>query len=67
LDIDINSDDLTLEVTVYGELPEVKTDEKVNTDYFGEKTENLRTPGPINNLVSGTKLRFNIDPRKIQE
>ena len=64
MEIDINSEDLTMEVTINTELPEVKADEKVSTDYFGENTEGLRMPGPINGLVSGKKLRFNIDPRK---
>lgn len=64
LEIDINSDDLTMEVIVSGELPEVKADEKVCTDYFGEKTEDVRTAGPFKKLMSVKKMRFNIDPRK---
>ncbi len=63
MEIDINSKDLTMEVTIHGELPGVKPDDKVCTDYFGEKTEGFRQAGPFQGMTGG-KIRFNIDPRK---
>lgn len=64
LEIDINSDDLTMEVTLQGELPEINADEKVCTDYFGNTSAEKRVAGPIAGLGS-RKVRFNIDPRQL--
>lgn len=64
MEIDINSDDLTMEVTFKSELPETKADEKVRTDYFGNRDEGKRIAGPIIGL-GGKKVRFSIDPRKL--
>lgn len=66
MEIDIDSNDLTMEVTLKGELPLVKADEKVCTDYFGRWDEGKRTAGPVIGL-SGGKARFSIDPRKKAE
>ncbi len=63
MEIDINSDDLTMEVTVTAELPEIVADEKVCTDYYGNSHEGKRTAGPIMGLT-GRKMRFSIDPRR---
>ena len=63
LDIDVDSDDLTMEITYREQLPEVKTDEKVTTDYFGNTTASLRRAGPFSGLTGG-RVRFGIDPRK---
>jgi len=64
MEIDINSADLTMEVVFKGELPEVQTDAKVCTDYFGNRAEGKRIAGPIVGL-GGRKIRFSIDPRKL--
>ncbi len=64
VDIDINSDDLTMEVVFKSELPKVSADEKVCTDYFGNRDEGKRIAGPIIGL-DGRKNRFSIDPRKL--
>lgn len=61
--IDIDSDALTMDITIHGELPIVKADPKVCTDYFGERDEGFRTAGPFKEMEGG-RLRFNIDPRK---
>lgn len=63
VEIDINSRDLTMDVTIHGKLPAVKADEKVCTDYFGEKVKGTRAAGPFTGMESGT-VRFNIDPRR---
>ncbi len=64
LEIDINSDDLTMEVVFKGELPEVNADAKVCTDYFGNVDQSgKRVAGPILDLAE-KKARFSIDPRK---
>lgn len=65
MEIDINSSDLTMDVTIHGQLPAVKADEKVCTDYFGEKVEGFRPAGPLTGLNSG-KVRFQIDPRRLK-
>jgi hypothetical protein len=64
MEIDVNSDDLTMEVIVKGELPAAKSDEKVCTDYFGDKDAGQRVAGPIIGLP-GRQARFSIDPRKL--
>ncbi len=62
--IDIDSADLTMEVVFRDELPEVQTDEKVCIDYFGNRAAGKRIAGPIIGL-GGRKIRFSIDPRKL--
>lgn len=64
VEIDINSDDLTMAVVVKGEMPAVKSDAKVRTDYFGNRDDGERVAGPISGLA-GRHTRFNIDPRKL--
>jgi hypothetical protein len=64
MEIDINSDDLTMEVVFKSELPEAKADEKVCTDYFGDRDDGPRVAGPIIGLPS-RKARFSIDPREL--
>mgnify|MGYP001412493546 FL=1 len=66
VDIDINSDDLTMEVTLKKEMPLVDADEKVDTDYFGNVVEGRRIAGPITGLKT-EKIVINIDPRKKAE
>jgi len=67
IEIEINSDDLTMEVAFKGELPEVVADEKVCTDYFGAiDHKGKRMPGPIIGLAD-KKVRFSIDPRKLKD
>ncbi|HZK27875.1 MAG TPA: hypothetical protein VFD00_10115, partial [Thermoclostridium sp.] len=56
--------DLTMSVTLHEELPAIKPDEKVCTDYFGEKDDGTRVAGPLNGMKRGTVF-FNIDPRKM--
>ncbi|MBN2392710.1 MAG: right-handed parallel beta-helix repeat-containing protein [Anaerolineae bacterium] len=63
VEIDINSDDLTMEVVVKSELPAAKSDEKVRSDYFGDSDAGQRVAGPIIGL-GGKPVRFSIDPRK---
>ena len=63
VEIDINSDDMIMEVILKNDLPMVKADEKVTTDYFGIADGDLRTAGPFTGLKGG-KVRFSIDPRK---
>jgi hypothetical protein len=66
LEIEIDGRALTMEVTVNCEMPEVTADEKVCTDYFGNRDEGRRVAGPIRALAAG-KARFGIDPRKLTE
>ncbi len=63
VEIDINSYDMTMEVTLEKELPLVDEDEKVYTDYFGITYGERRTAGPFIGLTGG-KVIFSIDPRK---
>jgi hypothetical protein len=63
LEIDIDSADLTMQVTMQGAFPEGQADEKVCSDYFGNPTDGKRPAGPIIDLP-GRMGRFNIDPRK---
>lgn len=66
LEIDINSQDLTMTIILNEPLTKVEADQKVNTDYFSTITKDkLRTPGPFNRLKKG-KITLSIDPRKIQ-
>ncbi len=62
--IDIDSAALTMEVVFKDELPEVQADEKVCIDYFGNRAAGKRIAGPIIGL-GGRKIRFSIDPRKL--
>jgi hypothetical protein len=62
LEIDINSDDLTMEIQFSKALPEVKADEKCCTDYYGMPTDGRRIAGPFAELAGG-RVRLNIDPR----
>ena len=65
VEIEINSDDLTMEITVNQELPQVAVDEKVKTDYFGRVVDgSLTVAGPFFGLSQG-KHKFSIDPRKL--
>jgi len=66
VEIDINSSDLTMEITLKKEMPLVNVDEKVGTDYFGITYGELRTAGPFIGLTGG-KVRLSIDPRKKAE
>ncbi|NLI61702.1 MAG: right-handed parallel beta-helix repeat-containing protein [Clostridiales bacterium] len=66
LEININSDDLTMEIEFKEELPEVESDEKVSTDYFGNMVGARRIAGPFSTITEG-KVRFSIDPRKLDE
>ena len=66
VEIDINSADLTMEITLKKEMPLVNIDEKVGTDYFGITYGELRTAGPFIGLTGG-KVRLSIDPRKKAE
>lgn len=63
LQIDIDSENLTMEITFKEELPLVKSDEKVCSDYYGHPVCELRTAGPFAAL-SGDSVKINIDPRK---
>lgn len=65
LEIEIDSDELTMEITVNQELPQVAVDEKVKTDYFGRVVDgSLTVAGPFFGLSQG-KHKFSIDPRKL--
>ncbi|NMA33605.1 MAG: right-handed parallel beta-helix repeat-containing protein, partial [Clostridiaceae bacterium] len=64
IDIDINSDDLTMDIVVRSPLPEVMSDKKVSTDYFGNAASEKRIAGPFAEL-KGERIRLNIDPRKL--
>ena len=65
LDIDIDTDALTMEITVRGGLSEIVSDQKVDTDMFGDACGKRRLPGPVANLAQRSG-RFSIDPRKPQ-
>jgi len=67
LEININSDDLTMEIELKEELSEVASDEKVCTDYFGNEVGDKRIPGPFAISKKERKVRFSIDPRKLDE
>lgn len=62
-EIDINSEDLTMEIRFNGALPEAEADKKVTADYFGREAEGLRPVGPFAALEDG-RVRFSIDPRR---
>ncbi len=64
VNIEINSKELTMEVTINEELPMTAADDKVDTDYFGNKQAGNRGAGPFNGLKIG-KVKLNIDPRKM--
>jgi len=64
LEINIDSDQLILEMDLKDELPQLKSDQKVLTDYFGKKAQETRNPGPFSDLTD-QKIKINIDPRKI--
>jgi hypothetical protein len=64
IDIDINSNDLTMDIVVKSPLPEVMSDKKVSTDYFGNAVGEKRIAGPFAEL-KGDRIRLNIDPRKL--
>jgi len=64
MEIEVNSDDLTMEITFKDELPEVEPDEKVTTDYFGDSNSSSRIAGPFRNFED-KKVLINIDPREI--
>lgn len=64
LEIEVNSNNLTMEVTFGEQLPLVESDEKVNGDYFGNTVDKPRIAGPFSGL-EGKKVKINIDPRKI--
>lgn len=65
LEIEIDSDELTMEITVNQELPQVAVDEKVRTDYFANLVDGSTTvAGPFHGLSRG-KHKFSIDPRKL--
>ncbi|MFW6035053.1 MAG: right-handed parallel beta-helix repeat-containing protein [Halothermotrichaceae bacterium] len=66
MQITVNSDDLSMEITFKKELPEVKVDEKVPTDYFGDINKGIRTAGPFTRL-SSEKVSVDIDPRKMSD
>ncbi len=63
MEIEIDSSDLMMTVTIKEALPEAAADAKVCTDYFGNKTGEKRVAGPVVDL-SGRKARFSVDPRK---
>ena len=63
LEISIDSDNLIMEIRVGQDLPAVKTDEKVPTDFFGSEAGAQRVAGPFAGLKAGS-MRFSIDPRK---
>lgn len=63
LEISVNSEDFTMEITINEELKKVKTDEKVETDYFADISKESRIAGPFLTLTKG-KVVLNIDPRK---
>ena len=63
LEIDINSDDLTMDIRYNNALQKVEADKKVTTDYFGKAAAGLRPAGPFAGL-KGERIRFSIDPRK---
>ena len=63
IEIDVNSEDLTMEIVFRSSLPEVLADKKVGTDYFGNAAGEKRVPGPFAAL-KGDRIRLNIDPRK---
>jgi hypothetical protein len=62
MEIAIDSDDLTMNITLSRELPLQKADEKANNDYFSAETGELRAAGPFTLTRQGS-MRFNIDPR----
>jgi len=65
VEIDINSDDLTMEIAFRSPLPEVASDKKVCTDYFGNAAGEKRIPGPFAGL-KGDRIQLRIDPRKLK-
>ncbi|MFP4016295.1 MAG: right-handed parallel beta-helix repeat-containing protein [Halanaerobiales bacterium] len=62
IEIEVNSDDLTMEITFKEELPQVKADEKVVTDYSGSALFTSRPAGPFRGFED-QKVIINIDPR----
>lgn len=65
-EIEINSDDLTMDIYLEEELAEVEADQKISTDYFATKlSEKSRVPGPFSKLKKG-KVTIDIDPRQLR-
>ena len=65
-EININSEDLTMEIIVKDGLPEVAPDEKVKTDYFNNVVIGKRPAGPITGIKPGRYV-INIDPRVLSK
>jgi len=62
LDISVDGDKLTMEVTVGGPLPENPADPKAACDYFGAEQPKKRIAGPFPSLGLGRRV-LSIDPR----
>ncbi len=63
MEININSEDLIMDITLKKELPFLNSNEKTCADYFGIIASETRIAGPFTGLTSGN-VRFSIDPRK---
>lgn len=63
MEIAINSNDLTMDVTLKGKLPPVEQDKEVSTDFYGNHKDGSRAAGPIFNFDQSS-MHFSIDPRK---
>ncbi|MDR1000038.1 MAG: right-handed parallel beta-helix repeat-containing protein [Clostridiales bacterium] len=63
MDICIDSDSLTMEISLLEELPTVKADEKASVDFYGNATGDTRIAGPFTG-ITGKSVKFSIDPRK---
>jgi len=62
LDISVDGDTLTMEVTVSAALPENPADPKAACDYFGAEQPEKRIAGPFPTLGLGRRV-LSIDPR----
>jgi len=64
MEIDIDYKTYEMTVTVNAEMPEVKTDSKVQSDYFTDAADgDYRAVGPLAKMPVG-KTVLNVDPRK---
>ncbi len=65
MDISVDGEAMTMEITVSGAIPEVAADKKVSTDYFGCSRGGKSVAGPV--ALAGGKHCFSIDPRKLAQ
>ncbi|MDR1538889.1 MAG: right-handed parallel beta-helix repeat-containing protein [Clostridiales bacterium] len=64
MNIEIDGEALTMEISLQTELPAVKADDRVSSDLCGNEAGGLRIAGPFSKLAA-EKAIISIDPRKL--